>query len=246
MNKVFKINFEFNQKHFYLNIYKQILNKQASYICIIDANVLTMCWKNIEYRKVINSSLINSCDGSSIAFFANLIYRKKYESLNGPDIFNRFIRDTSLKHVFIGNTIETINQIKLKMSNSGIQIQNVFHIPLPFLDVNNFDYDSISNDINKIKPDLIWVSLGAPKQEIFMHNILPKIEQGVMFGIGAAFNFYIGEVKLSSLKFFGLRFIWLNRLIAEPVKLTKRLVPYLLIIPFMLLEEFKIKYNARY
>jgi UDP-N-acetyl-D-mannosaminuronic acid transferase (WecB/TagA/CpsF family) len=55
-----------------------------------------------------------------------------------------------------------------------------------------------------------------------------------MFGIGAAFNFYLGEVTMPKFSFFGLRFIWLNRLIYEPQKLLKRILPYLVLLPKLL------------
>ncbi len=44
--------------------------------------------------------------------------------------------------------------------------------------------------INDDEPDIIWVSLGAPKQEKFMNLLLPYLNKGVMFGFGAIFNVY--------------------------------------------------------
>ena len=40
--------------------------------------------------------------------------------------------------------------------------------------------------------DIIWVALGAPKQEIFMNRLKPHLKKGVAIAIGAAFNFYSG------------------------------------------------------
>ena len=62
----------------------------------------------------------------------------------------------------------------------------------PFLNVEDFDYLKISKLINQNKPDIIWIGLGAPKQEIFMSKLLPHIDSGLMIGVGAAFNFYSG------------------------------------------------------
>lgn len=244
MKKYFQINFEFDHNIFFSNVYKQISKKNSAYICVVDANVLTMTRNNIFYKNIINSSFMNTCDGSSIAWFASIIHKKKLLSLNGPDILKKLINDDSLKHVIVGNTTETINRVKLKMYESGLETDNIFHVPLPFLEVNNFDYQVIASKINNLQPDIIWISLGAPKQEIFMNKILPNINQGVMFGIGAALNFYTGEIKMSKVKFFGLRFIWLNRLIADPFRLLKRLVPYLINIPHMLFDEIKNKDNG--
>ena len=60
------------------------------------------------------------------------------------------------------------------------------------LDVESFNYLEISKLINQNKPDIIWIGLGAPKQEVFMSKLLPHIDSGLMLGVGAAFNFYSG------------------------------------------------------
>ncbi len=65
-------------------------------------------------------------------------------------------------------------------------------LELPMTDVYSFDYQSIAKQINEDAPDLIWVSLGCPKQEQFMQRLLPYLNLGVMFGSGALFNFYCG------------------------------------------------------
>ncbi len=119
----------------------------------------------------------------------------------------------------------------------------MFYIPLPFTGIEGFDYIEIAEAINKLKPDIIWVSLGAPKQEFFMSKIFPYLNKGLLFGIGAAFNFYTGMLGMPTVKIGALRFIWLDRFIKEPRKLYSRLINYLFILPGLYLEEKK-KYNA--
>ncbi len=76
-----------------------------------------------------------------------------------------------------------------------------------------------------------------------MNRILPYLNRGVMFGIGAAFNFYIGDLGMPKISIGGFRFIWLNRLFNEPRKLIRRIIPYIFIIPKLYFEEKK-RYNA--
>ena len=64
------------------------------------------------------------------------------------------------------------------------------------------------------------ISLGAPKQEIFMSKLLPHIESGIMFGIGAATNYFRDRDILNGSK---VHLIWLYRLLTEPKKQFKRL-----------------------
>ena len=74
-----------------------------------------------------------------------------------------------------------------------------------------------------------------------MSKLLPHLNYGVMFGIGAAFNFYIGEITMPKKRKGALQFIWLNRIYKEPKKQLKRFIPYILILPRLIFNEIKIK-----
>lgn len=238
MNKYFGINLEFNHTKFYDEINNLISHKTSSYVCVIDSNVLTISASNPEYKVILNSSNINTCDGSSIALFASLIHKKKYLALNGPTIFEELIKNGKLKHLLVGNTIEVVNKIRNKMVESNLDASNLVHVNLPFVDIDKFDYEKIAVSINSHKPDVIWVSLGAPKQEYFMSKIKPLLNQGVMFGIGAAFNFYIGHITIPKRKLGSLQLIWLNRILTEPRKQIRRMLQYVLVMPFLIFKEY--------
>lgn len=236
MDTYFNLKLEFNHSVIHEKINECIESGNKGYICVVDANVLTISQNKHEYRRIINSSLVNTCDGSSIAFLAGLLHKDKFKALTGPELFSKYI-EYPYKQVLLGSTNEVIEKIKQKLSLSGIESSQILHIPVPFLHVEDFNYIEISNSINKIKPDIIWVSLGAPKQEVFMSNILPYIDKGLMFGIGAAFNFYIGEINMPRKRRGTLQFIWLHRIFHEPKKQLKRIIPYISILPRILCQE---------
>ncbi len=241
MNKYFGINLEFDSKKIFRFISQNIDQKQKGYVCFVDMNVLSIAQKNIEYKKILNNSNINSCDGSSIAWLAGLIYRKKFKSLNGPEIFNFYIENNKYKQLLLGNTEVVVDKIRQKIMNKGINTDYIYSLSLPFCSVDDFDYKMIAQEINNIQPDIIWVSLGAPKQEIFMSKLLPYLNNGLMFGIGAAFNFYIGDINIPIIHIGSLRFIWISRLIREPKKQIKRILPFIKLIPKLYIKELKKK-----
>lgn len=232
---IFNIHIEFDSKVFCRTIENFITKKQKAYVCVVDANVITMVQKNQKYREIVNNANINTCDGSSISKMANSIYGTSYSAFNGPELFEYYI-ERPYKHILVGNTQEKVAQIKARVAEKGLDL-DMKHIDVPFVPVEEFDYPAIAKQINELKPDIVWVSLGAPKQETFIHNIFPYIEQGVLFGIGAAFNFYTGDLHNNKKEFFGLRFIWLERIFKEPKKQLKRVGKFLLVVPKMYLEE---------
>ncbi|MPN23832.1 hypothetical protein SDC9_171225 [bioreactor metagenome] len=178
---------------------------------------------------------INTCDGSSISKMANSIYGTNYSAFNGPELFEYYI-ELPYKHVLVGNTQKKVDQIKAKVTEKGLEL-DLQHVDVPFVPVEEFDYSVIAKQINELKPDIVWVSLGAPKQETFISNIFPYIEQGVLFGIGAASNFYTGDLHNNKKEIGGLRFIWLERIFKEPKKQLNRVGKFMLLMPKMYFEE---------
>jgi N-acetylglucosaminyldiphosphoundecaprenol N-acetyl-beta-D-mannosaminyltransferase len=110
---------------------------------------------------------------------------------------------------------------------------------LPFEKVENFNYQAIANMINQDNPDIIWVSLGAPKQEEFMYRILPYLNRGVMFGFGAIFDYYSGanKIKRAPKIFLNLKIEWVYRLIKEPRKQGKRISNIIKVFPKIIMKE---------
>ena len=197
-----------------------------------------MAQKDAEYRTVLNQSLVNTCDGSSIALMAGWIHKEKFQALNGPEIFTSYI-EKPYKQLLLGSTEIVLENIKQKLESKGVNTANLYSISLPFNTVEVFDYDEIAKQVNLIDPDIIWVSLGAPKQELFMSKLHSHINRGIMFGIGAAFNFYIGNLTIPQIRIGRLSLIWLSRLIKEPKKLSIRLFFYIISLPGLYWNERK-------
>ncbi len=113
---------------------------------------------------------------------------------------------------------------------------------LPFKKVDEFDYESIAEMINKDAPDIIWVSLGCPKQEQFMQKLLPYLKQGVMWGYGAIFNFYSGlddAEKGVPRWVVKMKLQFLIRTLKDPKKQWPRLKNAIMTLPSVLRKEWK-------
>ena len=218
--KIFNIHLEFDRKIFYWEIEKRIAEQKAGYVCVCDSMVVSRTHNDPEYRKIINGAFINSCDGSSVCTMAAQLYGKGLESVNGPEIFEKYTKE-QYKQVIIGNTEEIVQRVREKLRSDGCDDSHIVHLQVPFCKVEDFDYKGIAEDINSKAYDIIWVSLGNPKQEIFMSKILPYINKGVMFGIGAALNFWVGDLALPKFHIGPLRFIWLTRFFQDPIRQIK-------------------------
>ncbi len=239
MQKYFNVKLEFDKNKVDQVIEETIQNKGKGYVCSIESNNLTVANKNKEFSNVVNSALVNICDGSILAKILGKIHKEKYSSYIGADLFINYVQKKKYKQYFLGNTPEVLMGLKNNLSKIDPRIQNMPFVELPFRKVEDFDYEQIAADINKYQPDIIWVSLGAPKQEFFMYNLLPYLTSGVMFGFGAIFNFNAGTGHVKRAPKWMLRFKleWLYRAVEEPKKNIPRYWSFIKILPTLIRNE---------
>jgi N-acetylglucosaminyldiphosphoundecaprenol N-acetyl-beta-D-mannosaminyltransferase len=238
MKKYFGIQLQFNH-HVIEQVIEQTSLQGKGYCCFVDATSLVHSHKNESFKTILNSSLINSCDGSYIAMLASKMHKENLKEYVGPDFFKKYIYKPYPQFI-VGNELVVFNKIKAKLELAGNDTSNLYFIPLPFETVDNFDYLSISKRIHQVHPRFIWVSLGAPKQEIFMSKLLPHIDKGVMIGVGAALNYFTGEIRHFPYWARKTHLIWLYRIFTEPKKQIKRCTEIFLLLPKIYREEKKL------
>lgn len=237
MKKYFEIKLNFNHQHLESIVEEVAFNNyKKGYICFVDLTSLVYSYEHEDFKQVLNNALVNSCDGSYIAMFASKIHKEKLKQYIGPEFFEKFIFKEG-KHIIIGSTPRIFDKIIERVELEGGSKDNISYLELPFKSVNEFDYDGIASIINKNNVNYIWVSLGAPKQEYFMSKLLPHIDKGVLLGIGAALNYFSGEIKDIPNWTKKANIVWIYRLITEPKKQMKRLKSIFLIFPKMIREE---------
>jgi N-acetylglucosaminyldiphosphoundecaprenol N-acetyl-beta-D-mannosaminyltransferase len=243
MELYFNVEIEFNADKVDEVIQTTIREGGKGYVCSVESNNLTIANLNPCFREVINGALINICDGSNLAWILGKIYHKPFKSYIGADLFAQYVSMAKYRQYFLGNTSEVLSGLQANLSKTDSKISGMCFEELPFLPVADFDYKGIAAKINQDNPDIIWVSLGAPKQEEFMSRLLPYIDRGVMFGFGAIFNFNagVGSVKRAPLWMQRLHLEWLYRAFEEPKKNVPRYARFIKLLPRLLINEYKMK-----
>ena len=238
-NMYFNVKLEFDHEKVENDIINAIDKGTPHYVCAIESNNLTVANKNPQFRQIVNSSLVNCCDGSVVAKMLGIIHHKPFDSYTGNDLFMRMIGMKRFRHFFLGNTPEVLGGLRKQLTAIDPKIEGMRFETLPFRNVEEFDYKAIAKLINADYPDIIWVSLGAPKQEMFMAKLKPYLRRGVMVGIGAAFNFQsnTGSVKRAPQWMIRLRLEWLYRACEEPKKNVPRYWGFIKILPKLLYSE---------
>jgi N-acetylglucosaminyldiphosphoundecaprenol N-acetyl-beta-D-mannosaminyltransferase len=115
------------------------------------------------------------------------------------------------------------------------------HSP-PFRELSEEEDRVIVERINSARPDIVWVGLGMPKQDIWASKHKSRLNAKAVIGVGAAFGFMAGTVRRcpSWIGDHGLE--WAYRLAVEPRKLWRRnLIEGPMFLWHVLLEEMKLR-----
>ena len=244
MTHHFNINYEFDRPTIWREIDGQLQKEGARYICVADGNILQMVHKDLQYREIVNASLFSICDSSWVPVFLKRLYGVEYQQYCGSQIFEDLTEKKQYRQFFIGTSEQILEGLRQELSKKDPSVNNMSFFAPPFCKVEEFDYHSIAERINKDNPDIVWVALGAPKQEHFMHRLQPLLKRGVMIGVGAVFNFYCGLENAPKrapqwMVKHHLEFIY--RVFSEPKKQLRRCHQILVTLPKVYREEKKRK-----
>ena len=125
-------------------------------------------------------------------------------------------------------------------------VANMQFIELPYRTVDEFDYEDIARSIDTDGADIIWIALGAPKQEIFMSRLKPFLKHGVMIAVGAVFKFYSGTDEKRAPEWMlksHMEFVY--RILCDPRKQLKRCGWIVATLPRLLYAEWRRKKNNK-
>ncbi len=237
METFFNIRYEFDQTAVHDRLYRAVQEKTPGYICVADANILTLVHRDAEYRQTVTEAMFSICDSSWVPIFLRYLYGIHRVNYCGSQIFQDVISSGRYHMVFLGGDTELLRDLRTRITPLNPAVADMPFIELPFLPVNEFDYEAIAAELNATGADIIWVSLGAPKQEQFMQRLLPRLSQGIMIGVGAVFNFYSGHVRRAPAWLRSLRLEFLYRVFTEPRKQLPRCFGIISALPDILHEE---------
>ena len=238
MEKYFNIRYEFDKAVVQERIAEQVEAAVPGYICVADANILQQVHNDLSYREVVDGAMFSICDSSWVPIFVKRLYGVKHEHYCGSMIFKDIIEMRRYRQFFMGTSTEVLTALKKNLVEMDGAIENMTFYELPFCKVEEFDYPAIAEMVNRDNPDIIWVALGAPKQEIFMSKLNPYLKRGVQIAVGAAFKFYSGlEEKRAPAWMRRMHLEFVYRIWAEPKKQWARCKQIICTLPGIIKEE---------
>ena len=198
----------------------------GDYICVSNVHTTVTAFEDEAYRSVQNGGIMAIPDGGPLSSVGRKRGAREMSRTTGPSYMGEVLKISAKhgwKHYFYGSTQETLDKLKIALKSSYPELQIVGMYSPPFRPLSSEEDQEIVDTIKSASPDFLWVGLGAPKQEKWMAVHQGKIK-GLMVGVGAAFDYYAGNIKRAPGWMQKMNLEWLYRLMQDPKRLWKRYV----------------------
>ena len=198
---------------------------ESHYICLTSVHGVMESHNDEKVKKVHNSSGLTTPDGMPLVWLGWLKGYPYVDRVYGPDLMlalSEFSISEGYSHFFYGSTQKVLELLIANLTKKFPGLRVAGHYSPPFRTLTTEEDAEIVNMINASHADIVWVALGAPKQELWMSQHTGRLEAPVLIGVGAAFDFLSGTKKQAPLWMQRSGLEWLFRLLSEPSRLWKR------------------------
>jgi len=208
-----------------LDVRLWIKQKKRKYICVASLHLLTDGLERASVGEAIRKADLVVPDGMPLVYALRWRGNRNVERVYGPDLMLSLCRAAVSNNWRVGLLGGSAGQslrlkIALKKRFPGISI--VVVIDTPRRPIEKKENEKIIQKINTLKPNILFVGLGCPLQELWMAENVDKFNLVVLVGVGAAFNFITGDVKQAPQWVRTSGSEWLYRITQEPVRLIPR------------------------
>lgn len=202
-----------------------IAGGERHYVCTLDVHALIESQSAADIRNIYRSAAMVAPDGMPLVW---LLHRYGYPSAGricGPDLMPALFRHSQgrgHRHFLYGSSERTLSLLQNRLGQvfPGATIAGCYSPPYRALTPE--EEHEVDRAINAAEPDIVWVGLGAPKQDRWMAAHRSALTAPVLIGVGAAFDMLAGTVNRAPRFLRQTGFEWMFRVVQEPRRLSKR------------------------
>lgn len=179
-----------------------------------------------EFERIYTAAALVLADGNPLVWASKILGTPLKGLVTGSDLFPALCQHaaTRSKRVFFLGGLEGVAEkaaAALTTKYPGLQVVGTYSPPFGF-DKDEAENGRIIRMVNAARPHLLFVGVGAPKQEQWMHRYINSLDINVALGIGASFDFEAGTIKRAPRAVRKLRMEWFWRFANEPTRLFRR------------------------
>jgi N-acetylglucosaminyldiphosphoundecaprenol N-acetyl-beta-D-mannosaminyltransferase len=198
--------------------------RERRVVCICNVHSIITAQQQDAFRAAVASADMVTADGAPVAWMLRRQGATAQRRVCGPDLMLAYCQAAAAagEPVFLlGSTEDTLNKLKGNLHARWPALRIAGTLSPPFRTLTDSDNQAIARAIAASGASSVWVSLGCPKQELWMAANRDRVA-APMVGVGAAFDFHAGNVQRAPLWMRQAGLEWLHRLFSEPSRLWRR------------------------
>jgi N-acetylglucosaminyldiphosphoundecaprenol N-acetyl-beta-D-mannosaminyltransferase len=198
----------------------------GGYVCLCNVHLFVVARQHDEVGRALAGAALAFPDGWPIAWLQRRLGHPSATRVAGPDLMASAIaegRSRGVRHFLLGSTDDVLRRLEEDLARrfSGAEIAGA--LSLPVFDGDDFSgTDAAIADVRRASPHVVWLSLGCPKQELWMLRYAHELKPSLVAGVGAAFDFHAGTKRRAPAWVQRAGLEWLHRLVSEPRRLASR------------------------
>lgn len=204
---------------------RHIDEEKRGYVCVTDVNALLHACQDPELCRIFNTSTMTVPDGVPLVWAGRSAGADWMGRVCGPDLMPALL-SVAAEHkwssYFLGGAPHVAEEMIEKFKRTIPDLEIAGWQSPPFRDLSPVEEAAMIREINDSGAQIVWVGLGAPKQERWMDHYRGQLTASLLVGVGGAFDMHAGRVKRAPrwIQRSGLE--WAYRLAQEPGRLWKR------------------------
>jgi len=206
-------------------IERWVAGDDRQYVCVCTAHSIVEAGRSPDVWQALDEAGMVTPDGMPLVWLSRLAGHGRTERVYGPDLMLACLERstaTGCRHYLYGGGPGVAERLAdvLRARFPGLQIAGASTPGWGSAD--DLASAEAAVEINRSGADVVWVGLGAPKQELWMWKMRPRLGARVLVGVGAAFDFHAGTVRQAPRWMQRAGLEWLFRLCKEPRRLWRR------------------------
>lgn len=198
----------------------------SEYVCVAAVHTVMESREDDALRAAVEGAAFTVPDGQPLAWALRALGHDIDARVYGPELMaracDRASRTGQRHYLYGGRDQSALFRLTLRLRQRFPGLRIVGGYSPPFRELSEPELDAVAADINRARPDVVWVGIGVPKQEKWMAAMRDRLDAPVLVGVGAAFDFHAGLVPQAPAWMQRAGLEWLFRLKQEPRRLWKR------------------------
>jgi N-acetylglucosaminyldiphosphoundecaprenol N-acetyl-beta-D-mannosaminyltransferase len=197
---------------------------ESRYVCVATVNNAVEARDDSGYAAVMNGADLVTPDGMPLVWGLRMLGVPEATRVYGPDLTPVVCEEAAEHGVpvgFYGATEEVLDALEANLTRRFPGLEITYRHSPPFRPASADEQRQTVEEVNRSGARILFVGLGAPKQERWMASHRGQV-RAVMLGVGAAFDFLAGRKRQAPRLVQQLGLEWLYRLVHEPRRLWRR------------------------